>query len=380
MRIGIDATFNPTGGSLGHLKEFIIGLAEVYPKADIVLFLKKENIDLIGKDIVKLCSIKISYICSYGDFSRLIWVQIFLPILGIYNTLDVLFCPGNFSPIIKTTKVKSQWIGTIGPFVDEVIRSFKTKDKFRLFINKLLILISARTSNVVIHESGFSSELFKKKYRFKSQNQYLIECGKDSYFYPCMNKNITNTSLSGITSEDLLCVSHLYPYKNIECLIRAFAKLKYSFNYKNKLYVAGNIESEHYFRSLKSLVCELNLDKSIIFTGKVSKEELRYAYSICKLFVFPSHAESSGYILIEAMSCAAAIIASNKTAIPWTCGDSALYFDSDDPQELFNLIKSVIWNNVDLSNMKKRSIKRSSVMIDYKTAVTEYLNIVNNLN
>ena len=47
MKIGIDATFNPSGGSLGHLQEFIKELSITHSKLDLILYLKKENICLL---------------------------------------------------------------------------------------------------------------------------------------------------------------------------------------------------------------------------------------------------------------------------------------------------------------------------------------------
>ena len=68
MKIGIDATFNPHGGSLGHLKEFIDGFSKNLSKTQIILYLKKENIKILDNLIFEKCNVKIVRLPSYGNF------------------------------------------------------------------------------------------------------------------------------------------------------------------------------------------------------------------------------------------------------------------------------------------------------------------------
>jgi glycosyltransferase involved in cell wall biosynthesis len=119
------------------------------------------------------------------------------------------------------------------------------------------------------------------------------------------------------------------------------------------------------------------LEKRIIFTGMVNKNELRYAYSRCKLFVFPSLCESSGYTLIEAMSCGSPILASDRTAIPYTCNNAAEYFDAYSKDDLQKKLQNLLSDPDKLLNMKKKSISRSEEMIDYKAATNQFIEIVN---
>ena len=108
MKIGIDATFTPHGGSLGHLTEFLTELSKQFTKSDLILYTKKENLEVLGSAITSKCTVRISKSASYGNFFRVFWGQLFLPIVSVIDGLDVLFCPGNISPIIKTTRIKAQ--------------------------------------------------------------------------------------------------------------------------------------------------------------------------------------------------------------------------------------------------------------------------------
>ena len=377
MKIAIDATFTPHGGSLGHLIEFIKKFVTVYPKNKLILYTKKENLAVISEDLIKKCTIKIVRSASYGNFFRLIWSQLLLPINCKMEDFDILFCPGNFSPIVKTTKIKAQWIATVGPFSKDVYTSLSWLDKLFLLVNKYIILFSGFTSNVVIHESYYSKHLFENKYCYNPEFQFLIECGKDNFYSPSKEKISSSSIISKLSNNDLLCVSHLYSYKNIELLISAFALYKRKNKGGTKIFIAGKIPDLNYFKNLEKLIMLYKVENDVIFTGIIKKEELRYAYSNCKLFVFPSLCESSGYTLIEAMSCGAAVLCSDVTAMPFTCKYGAEYFNPYSEKDLNLKLNKILNNKNNLSEMKKKSLSRASEMIDYQTATNQFLKIVN---
>lgn len=377
MKIGIDATFTPHGGSHKHLEEFIKNIAKSYSKEEIILYLKYENTKILEKNVLSRCTLKFIKIATYGNLYRLLWCQFILPFLSIFDDIDVLFCPGNISPILKTTKVKAQWIATIGPFCKEMYEGVNIFSKFSLLIYKYFILLSSYTSNVVVHQSDYSKNLFENKYYFNSLKQYLIECGKDDFFKPSVKDIQKKNYFNKFSSEDLLYVSHIFPYKNILRLINAFDLYKRKNQNKSKLYIVGKIMDSSYFELLQKKIKLIGITNDVIFTGPASKEELKHIYSKCKLFIFPSLCESSGYTLIEAMSCGAAILASNKTAIPFTCKNAAEYFNASDENDLFLKMDFLISKDDKLKKMRKISIKRASEMINYSQATNIFLKIVN---
>jgi glycosyltransferase involved in cell wall biosynthesis len=100
---------------------------------------------------------------------------------------------------------------------------------------------------------------------------------------------------------DLILVSRLVEWKNIDKVFEALKGLKY------KIGVIGvGPEQEKLFELSKSF--DLNID----FLGSLNKEEVQEKLSISKIFILYSDYEGLSFALIEAMANGLAIIASNN--------------------------------------------------------------------
>jgi len=73
--------------------------------------------------------------------------------------------------------------------------------------------------------------------------------------------------------------------------------------------------------------------------GRVSDEDLEFAYKFCDVFVFPSLAEGFGLPILEAMARGKPVISSMHTSLPEAGGDEALYFDTEDLNTFSNALQ-----------------------------------------
>lgn len=106
-----------------------------------------------------------------------------------------------------------------------------------------------------------------------------------------------------INTEFIFFIGNFVEKKGIDLLIRAFSKIeKLQENYK--LVIAGDGYLMNYYMDL---VRELNLQKKVIFTGKIGMEEKKFLYKNCSLVVVPSiktqnnDIEGMPVVLLEAM-------------------------------------------------------------------------------
>ena len=161
-KLAIDLTYQPVGGSLAQIIEIIKNI-DSYNFSEVVFYTTKENIHLFdGFNSTKIV-FEVRTVFEYCNCScGLYGAQLLLPFLLITKGVDVLFCPGNISPILSFVK-KAQWVGTVGPFEPNFISSFRWKQKIILFILKYLIIFSSKTSDLVIFESKYTQNLFVEK-------------------------------------------------------------------------------------------------------------------------------------------------------------------------------------------------------------------------
>ena len=170
-KLAIDLTYQPVGGALAQIKE-IINNVNSFNFDIVVFYLAKENIILLDGIVSDKVILNIVPFSTKSIIIRTIWAQLFLPVSLVINNIDLLFCPGNISPIINIKK-KVQWIGTVGPFEKNFISSFRLKEKIILTITKYLIIFSSFTSDIVIFESNYTRDLFVAKYMQKLEKSRL---------------------------------------------------------------------------------------------------------------------------------------------------------------------------------------------------------------
>lgn len=120
--------------------------------------------------------------------------------------------------------------------------------------------------------------------------------------------------------------------KNIEGLIRAYAKMPAAIRQDHQLAIVCSVQDAAR-KTLETLTAAQGLDKSeVIFTGFVPDDDLLALYNLCTLFVFPSWHEGFGLPALEAMRCGAPVIGANTSSLPEVIGWEGALFDprSDD--------------------------------------------------
>ena len=122
------------------------------------------------------------------------------------------------------------------------------------------------------------------------------------------------------------------PHKNVQALLRAFARLQRGPGSECELVLGGR--EDHWRAGLRELAAELGLAARTRFIGPVAEEDLPALYSGARVFVFPSLYEGFGLPPLEAMACGTAVVASNRTSIPEVVGDGGWLVDPEDVEEL----------------------------------------------
>ena len=141
----------------------------------------------------------------------------------------------------------------------------------------------------------------------------------------------------GVTKPFVLFVSSLWPYKNCDGLLRAWAVARGDLGGR-QLAIVGAGRDERYLASLRSLTAELGIASDVVFVGAVPLEETVSFYRAADVFVYPSLNETFGLPILEAMACGCPVVTSNTSAMPETAGRAALLSDPKDPASIANAV------------------------------------------
>ena len=145
------------------------------------------------------------------------------------------------------------------------------------------------------------------------------------------------SSRYGVRKPFVLFVSSLWPYKNCEGLIRAFAAAKSELG-DQQLVVVGPGRDVEYVGTLRALAASLGVADDIVWVGGVPLEQTVHFYRAADVFVYPSLNETFGLPILEAMASACPVVTSNVTAMPETAGGAALLSDPKDPETIADAI------------------------------------------
>jgi glycosyltransferase involved in cell wall biosynthesis len=137
----------------------------------------------------------------------------------------------------------------------------------------------------------------------------------------------------GVTRPFLLFVSSLWPYKNCEGLLRAFAAAKSELG-DRQLTVVGPGRDVAYVAQLKALAQQLGIAGDVVWVGGVPLEETVQFYRAADVFVYPSFNETFGLPILEAMAAGCPVVTSDTSAMPETAGGCALLADPHDPESI----------------------------------------------
>jgi glycosyltransferase involved in cell wall biosynthesis len=134
----------------------------------------------------------------------------------------------------------------------------------------------------------------------------------------------------GIRKPFGLFLSSLWPYKNCDGLLRAWALARPELG-DRQLAIVGGGRDEKYLALLHSLAAELGISKDVVFVGAVPLDETVRFYQAADVFVYPSHNETFGLPILEAMACGCPVVTSDISAMPETAGGAAVLSDPTDP-------------------------------------------------
>ncbi len=335
MKIGIDARFyGPKSKGLGrYTQKLITYLEDIDHKNEYVVFLREDNFEEYIPNNKNFIKVKADYRWySFGE-------QIFFPFILYKQNCDLVHFPHFNVPILYFRK----FIVTIHDLILLHYPTRKNSTRSSLFywikylVYRIVIAIVIKRANEIIAVSTFTSDDICSKYPHV--------CHKISVVYEAAEIKVTNKTINknlqkyGIIGSYMLYVGNAYPHKNLNTLVKAFAKyLDDGGTVKNLVLVGCN---DYFYKKLQAYIKKENFRNiKILFT--VSDVLLIALYKQANFFVFPSLYEGFGLPPLEAQLLSIPVLSSNHACMTEILSNhGALYVDARDVDKLAKAMNSI---------------------------------------
>jgi len=338
MRIGINALFHASGGSLTNLMQLLVRWrsSECHQFTVYASPQTAERIREVLTDKINVVELPLS---GHGLFGRLISEQVLLPRLVSRNNQDVLFCPANTMPWFVSVPCVVTFQNA-APFCPRLgIQTVGLLVYFQFFILGLFMRVSAVRATLLIFISEHFRNLFVERFGFPVDRGEIIYRACTQATAVKSDKNDSEwedvSSRLKLKAPFILSVAHLHPFRNVKQLVHAFGKARGAGSLlKHQLVLVGGGYVEWYLAEIKLLVVEYNLEDFVILAGPVKHSDVHLLLSHCEMLAFTSTCENCPTTLVEALAHGVPIISSNVGVMPEVGGDAVMYFDPWCPDQI----------------------------------------------
>ena len=250
----------------------------------------------------------------------------------------------------------------------EIIRAIDMKATItgkRIFKNRILrcfldfrrSIALKNSDGLIVRAEGYKNYILENGlYKNKI---FVIPYAIDTEFFGKKYEKDTHLSKKlGLTSESVIMYTgEISPIHGVLDLVKALEIL----NSKVKNIVLVIVGDGSFYRMVKDYVLKRQL-RNVIFTGRVSHDEIPMYHSIADVLVIPHLRRIDSELLypsklLECLASGKPIVASNLKAIANVVGDNAILVAPEDPQALADAILALL-NDKELSRKKGENGKK----------------------
>jgi len=335
-RIGIDARFYGTiGKGLGRYTQKLIENLEIIDSEnDYFVFLRAENFDEYQPKNSNFEKVLADY--RWYTFSE----QIRMPRLLKKFRLDLVHFPHFNVPLLYRKK----FIITVHDLIlvhFPTVRSSTLSPAlywFKFMAYKLVIWSALVRSNRIIAVSEFTKKDILQTYNNIPEKKVIVTYeGCEDYHMESPHSGENILQKYGIIKPYLMYVGNVYPHKNPERLVLAFGKIKEWGNDSRLVFVGGD---DYFYARLQKFVVDQKAD-NVIFAGFVPDDELGVLFQNAQAYIRPSLYEGFELPPLEAMAKGVPVLSSSHECALEILGDSALYFDGGDVDDMARAIMKI---------------------------------------
>jgi glycosyltransferase involved in cell wall biosynthesis len=375
MKIAINALFfkYPTSGSGQYLTHLLKGLAEVDQENNYVLFgpqpidnnLLPQGVPLQTRFPYRVAPVP-TFAASNENIEKVFWEQLTAPAAARRAGVDLFHVPHFAPPLFRRTPT----IVTIHDVIPLRLPLYRAGTRVGMYMR--LVARAAHSANLIITVSQHAKLDIINALKIRADRIRVIYEAAGEEYHPITDPGVLAATRAryGVGERYILYLGGLDQRKNVPQLVRAFAHLYQQLDDPNlQLLIAGNPDKQSgpLFPDPRPIAADLGMTGQIIYRF-IEEEDKPAIYSAASLFVFPSLYEGFGLTPLEAMSCGAPVVCSDRTSLPEVVGKAALLIDPEDIGAMVEAMRSVLTNSELEADLRARSLEQAKWFSWRKTA------------
>lgn len=242
--------------------------------------------------------------------------------------------------------------------------TFLTHAEFHTLKNKVHCL----TGTLKAHLKGATFLTISRATAEELQRQIGVPANRIRVVYPAPAKRFRRRDGESarrrvaekllITQPYLLTVGTHEPRKNLGRLVEAYAGLPEEMRDAHPLLVAGG--GGWGDEPILDQIVERPDLVNVRLLGRVDNDDLVALYNAARLFVYPSLAEGFGLPVVEAMSCGAPVVTSNRSSLAEVAADAARLVDPEDIGDIRRALEDLLGDPAERSRLVARGVERAA--------------------
>jgi glycosyltransferase involved in cell wall biosynthesis len=223
----------------------------------------------------------------------------------------------------------------------------------------------AKKASRIVTVSEFSRRDIINQYEIPEDKVDLAYNGVNEHYHPLSDEQVDKVrkELTG-GAPYFVFVGSIHPRKNITNLLKAFQLFKDEIKGNFKLVAVG----EKFFLTgpMEEQLEKMKNKKDVIFTGRVSPQELNEVLGSACAMTFVPYFEGFGIPIVEAMKCDIPVIASKAASLPEIAGNAAIFASPDSPGSIRDcMIRMVREKGLREALIEKGRVRRTAFSWDH---------------
>jgi glycosyltransferase involved in cell wall biosynthesis len=294
--------------------------------------------------------------------------------------LDVLLFPTIYSYVPVVSRAKK--ITMIHDVIAERYPDLTLPKRSARLFWKTKVALGRWQADALTTVSDYSRRGIVEQFGVDADRVHVVGEASDPVFRvmddPHLTPHLTSLGLK-VDSRVVVYVGGFSPHKNLEALIRVFAKLSRSPSFSDvRLVLVGENKKEVFYSyadKIEKQIKELGLENSVVFTGYLPDEELVVLLNLATVSVLPSLMEGFGLPAVEAAACGCPVIATTESPLPVLLGEGGLYFDPLRTEDLESALVAVLESEI-LRRKMSRAGREAAGKLTWEAAAQQMANLI----